>query len=376
LSNHPDAFFSTRKNLNVTLSSRTIVFLVGVSACLPGGCIPAPPPQLAVWSEFVAYERVVEEIPTLAEFETELYLAVRPDDVGEPLWALLREAADHGVLVRLWLQLPEEGLWLNVSNVSQFGEFAIQIVQAAELEGVPVDWLIFDIEPSLELAVMLREATDDLVGLLRILRTQYDPDAFALAVEELSQLIVGLQQQGKQVMAVTLPWTIDDFIDGDADLQNFFNTPVAGIPWDEVSVIVYRTFLADLFGLPLSTAIVGRYATDARVLYHDRAEIAVGTIGTPGILVPRGYEDPRALARDISAAVNAGITRVSIYSLDGALELGGLRRWLSAFQNLPAVRPGIFAPFTDLVRALIRLADLVAPIFIQISDPDAAPVGP
>jgi len=256
--------------------------------------------------------------------------------------------------------MPDEGVWLNEHNIAAFGEFAHRFLDHAAAAGVPIDWLIFDIEPPFDLAESLSADSNDPLALIAQLVEQADAAAFSSATAELKNLVAGLQGRGVRVMAVILPWIVDDLRDGDNDLQDLFNTPFAEVPWDEVSVIVYRPTLGQLFGVPLPPEFVGRYAQDARRLFGPRASLALGNVGSPGLLVAPGYEDPPPLLADAAAAALAGVNRVSIYALEGMIEQGGLRRWLLALTTPPPLLPGLFAPQVDALRALIAAGDTAA----------------
>ncbi len=335
-------------------------FAATIAFGLLAACTAKPPAHLAVWSETLAYPQIAAELPTLAEFNADLYLAIRPIDLNDSLWSLLRAASDHGVAVRPWLLMPDEGVWLNENNIAAFADFAHHFLDQAAAAGVPIDWLIFDIEPPFDLAESLSADSNDPLALIAQLVEQADAAAFASATAELQNLVAGLQGRNVRVMAVILPWIVDDLLDGDNDLQDLFNTPFADVPWDEVSVIVYRPTLGELFGVPLPPEFVGRYADDARRLFGERASLALGNVGTPGLLVAPGYEDPPPLLADTAAAALAGVDRVSVYSLEGMIEQGGLRRWLLALTTPPPLLPGLFAPQVDALRTLIAAGDTAA----------------
>ncbi len=314
---------------------------------LVAGCFVTPPPtHLAVWSEFLPYEQVRRQLPTLAAHDAAVYVAVTPDRLGPTFWELCRQADLAGVELRPWLQLPDDGTWLNERNISAFAAFADALLEQAETESIRLSWLIFDLEPDFATARALR--TGDPNGLPRLIR-QVDRPAFVAARAELRQLVERLQARDLRVMVATLPWTLDDQADGDATIQDLFDTPLDGIPWDEVTVMTYRPFFIELFGLPLSAEFVTSYARTARDLFGQRAGVAVGNVGTPGLLVPRGYSDLAPLLADVAAARLAGVDRVSVFSLDGMVLEGGAERWLRPLRQAIG-----YAPRPDLTPGLIR----------------------
>jgi len=336
------------------------------------GCSAPPPRYIAVWSEFLPYDRVAAELPDLADFGASLYLAVRPTDVGEPLWSLMREAADRGVPIRPWLLLPDDGMWLHEQNIPEFDAFTTDFLSQAASAGVNVDWIIFDLEPSIDFAVDLTNDSNGQFDLLGYLADQANHTSFTIARTRLQLLVDKLHNRNVKVMAATLPWIINDLSDGDPDLQDLFNTPLADIPWDEVSVMTYRPAWSHLFRLPLTPAFVARYAAQARHFYGDRAEVAIGHVGTPGVLVQPGYLLPSPLVEDATAVSISGVDRISIYSLDGLVEQGGSRLWLSALRKPATLRPNLFNPLIDGFTLFVNFGDRLASA-LGVGGPPADP---
>ena len=336
-----------------------VPLVVGLAAI---GCFNDPVSELAVWSEFLPPQEVRGQLPALARFEADLYLAVQPDDLGEGLLALLREAETQNVGVRLWPQVPDLGIWVNETNAVEFGVFVFELLEWVAANDVTVEWIIFDLEPSFEYAEQLRGTLGEegLAAVLDLLAAHRTPEDFEMARGIIAEIVEQLHSVDVRAMAVTLPWTIDDLADSDADLQDIFDTPLAGIEWDKVSVMAYRPWFSDFLGAPLSPGFVGSYAESVAARFADRAQVAIGNISSPGLLLPQGYSDPFEVTLDVSAARSAGITDVSLYSLDGMVLAGGAERWLAA-----ASGPTLALNQPDLLTLLMRQ---VFAVFDQAQD--------
>jgi hypothetical protein len=317
------------------------------------GCFSEPVEHVAVWSEFLSLSEVRDHLPVLAQFDADLYLAVQPDDLSGELVAFLGDARAAGVEVRPWLQLPGAGIWMNEDNAQAFADFTQTFLDWAGANGVPVEWLIFDLEPSFEYAQQIQASADSggVLAAIELLASHQDFEQFEAARQIIRDLVEQLHDSGIQVMAVTLPWTIDDLVDGDADIQDMFDTPLADVEWDQISVILYRPTLSDLLGVRLRPGYVSSYARSMASRYGDRAQVAIGNIATPGLLVPPGYTESFSVYRDVTAARSAGVGDVSLYSLDGMVLEGGPDVWLSA-----ATRTTLSRPYLDPITALVRLA--------------------
>jgi hypothetical protein len=273
--------------------------------------------------------------------------------MSEEWWSLLQVAEAAGVPLRVWLQIPDRGIWLNESNVADFASFANDLLDFAQQRGISVPWLNFDLEPDLDLAEQIADSIEGAgnpAAALRILLQQRDPVSYSRATDALHSVVDSLHARGVKVMGVALPWIVDDQADGDADIQDLLNTPVSSIPWDQLSIIVYRPSLAALLHVELDPTVVSSYAASALRWFGKNTQIAVGTIGAPGILTGPGYSDPSEIAADIHAARCAGVESVSLYSLDGISADSDGERWLQAatqpsdglcdnpFSNVPAIR--------------------------------------
>lgn len=336
-------------------------WLIVVAICAAvGGCINSPPAEVGVWSEFLPYGEVQAELATLVAYDADLYVAVTPDTLGDALWELCNAARAAGVDVRLWLQLPAQGVWLNEENIGDFVRFTGTVLDAAVTAGVPVEWLIFDLEPALAYAETLRDTiARDPAALLSLLGEHRDPAAFVAAQGELRALVDTLHDRDVQVMAVTLPWIVDDLLDGDVDIQDIFDTPLAGLPWDQVCVMVYRPTFAEMLGVELCPGFVGSYAATVREIYGPGAQVAIGNVGQPGLLVAPGYAEPAQLAADVAAARSAGVTSISVYALDGMVAVGDVAAWLAA---VAGETPRVIDtdPLTGLLRQVIGWLDRAA----------------
>jgi len=315
---------------------------------------PRPPP-LAVWSEFLSDADVTARLPLLADRGADLYLAVPEARIGDAsLAAVIRAADEAGVGVRAWLLLPEEdGYWANEHNAGAVRRAAERFADWRDAESLPVDWIVLDLEMSLErtraVAAVIEER-GSLAGLDQ-LKQGRDPAAFAASLAAYTALVEDLDARGLRVMAVTYPTVLDDLDDGDDDIQDQLDVPVRGVPYHEVSFMVYQSLIYELTGSWHDADIVHSYSLSAVEQYGERGTVALGIVGSAGIDPPSmSYPGPDELRADRAAAVAAGVSRVSVYSLDGVVQSANPNAWIDA-----DVAPAIPAPTdADYLRKLIR----------------------
>jgi hypothetical protein len=321
---------------------------------------PGPPGErgLAVWSEFMTDVEVRATLPLLADEGADLYLAIPTARIGEPgLAALLRDAAAAGVGVRAWILLADEdGYWPNEHNVEAMRAATTAFLDWRDAEQLEVQWLIFDMEMSLQrteeaAAVLDSEGT---LAALSLIKEGRDPEAFAENHARYVELVEDLQARGAKIMAVTYPTVLDDLGDGDPDIQDQMDVPIVGVPWDQVSFMVYQSLIYDLTGSWHGPDIVHSYAVDAKLEFGERAAVALGIVGTAGIGgVDESYPDAPALLADHAAVRAAGIDAVSVYSLDGLMESGEPDEWLD--RRVAPVEPVLVDAdyWRNLIRALL-----------------------
>jgi hypothetical protein len=331
---------------------RLLVLLVlGACATEPGrGDRP-----LALWSEFLSDDEVRASLPLLAAEQVDLYLAVKPPRVGDPaLAALIRDADAAGVGVRAWILLDEEdGYWPGESNPAAAREAFLAFADWRDREALPVDWVIFDMEMDLARTRRAAEiaAADGAVAAMDYIKLGRSPAQFAAARVTYAALLAELKARGLRVMCITYPTILDDPTDGDDDIQDQLDVPVLGLDWDEASFMVYQSVIFDLTGDWYSADVVASYAASAELLFPGRSAVALGIIGSAGIVpVPMPYPDAATLLADHAAARAAGAHRVSLYSLDGILAQDDPGSWIDA-RIVPVMPPPADA---DYLRRLIR----------------------
>lgn len=335
-----------------------IAALAVTPAC--GFSLPEPfETDRGAYAEFVEFDALELELPTLVDTQTALVLGIRPDDVGTgALESLLLAARRHGVPVRAWLLLDDDdGYWPGEGNLEAYDRHVQAFWRWNRGGELGVQWLQVDIEPPLPVSTELAAAVEagNLADALPVLLANRDAEAFARSQRAWADAVAGWQHQGMKVAVVALPYVLDDLGDGDTELQDLFDSPVSDIAWDEVGFMVYQ----NLFGTPaarLGPALVASYAASAVEHFDDRAAIALGTIGTIGKNTSSaGYDDRDALQADVDAAAGVGVQRVQLLGIDGMRTRGGVSSWLDGLTaTARMVEP---SAEVDDARALIGLLD-------------------
>lgn len=311
-------------------------------ACV--GCgHPFPTPfesDRAVYAEFLRYDQVEVELDTLENSETELVLAIEPHDIGTgALESVLLAARRHGVPVRARLLLDDtQGHWPGEDNLEAFREHVDRFWRWNEGAQLGVERIVVDMEPPLEDNQRLAEAFESgrLDDATPVLVENQNAEDFAAAQADWADAVDDWHDDGMLVDVVALPHLLDDYGDDDLDLQDMFDSPIDGIEWDEVGFFAFQNFYGTA-DARLGPDLVRSYSATAVERWGDLAAVGLGTIGDIGKSTTSvGYSDPEALRADVSAAATAGITRVRVVSLDGALENGGSAAWLEGLELVPS----------------------------------------
>ncbi len=331
---------------------------------------PSTPPapdscRVGVYSEFTSLGEARGALPMLARHGLALYRRVLPADIGsEELTALMREASALGVCVRPWLVADTaDGYWLNEDNIEVFEREVDRLLSWRTSAGLDFAWLTLDLEPGWDYTHALLEAgakpgAERLTAMLQLLASHVRPADFELHRERLQALVERLHAAGLKVHAVTYPLVLDDAGDGDDRLQDALDIPVRGVPWDEVSFMVYRSALALYSPGPFGPDLVGAYAVEARRQYGAKAGLDIGVVGRDPIGGAEGYLSVEVLEADVGAIKAAGVDRMHLYALESALTQADAPRWLSfgtsaALASVPPAGDGVRE-----VREVFRLLDL------------------
>lgn len=357
------------------LAGRCKGLLLTLVLLFPLACSPPPSPstprssslQIALWSEFLPLEKVQESLPTLSRYGLGLYQSVHTEGMTsstyrEGLSQLLSRSVALGLDTRAWILLPyAQGYWPNEENRFSFLKAARAWMEWAREQGVPVSWIVVDMEPSYQDAqeLLLASRTNDLALALRVFRKNRNPRAFLEAKETYGELIALAHSLGFKVMCVTFPLVLDDLADGDDDLQDYLNLPVRGLPWDELSFMVYRTTVYDLGVTGITSYFVYSYARTASLSYGEKAGIDIGLVAPPDLTTPEGglsgYTNPFPLQEDFLAAIAAGVRRIHIWPLDHLILYPDLEPWIALPPVPPPPPPGDES--TEGLRLGIQLLD-------------------
>jgi len=335
----------------------------GDSAPEPGqACQDVLPSSLALWSEFLSPAEVREQVPRLKRHGLSLYQNIRSRQIGDPQGGqLLSAAACQGLEVRAWLTLPEDqGYWPNEKNVDLFAEAALSLAAWLRASGRPAEWIVVDMEPDLQMMEALTALLEagDVGGAVDLLVSNHDPAAYARAAAGYTSLVETLHDMGFKVMVVTFPLVLDDLDDGDSTVQDVLNTPVHGIPWDELSFMAYTSIFSGTLSREVGPYLVSSYGQDAVARYPGRAALDLGVFGSAGMTEGEGITDIETFRAQVGAAKRAGLERIHAYSLDGIVtDMADPDLWMEAFRGPAAAEPVPTEPIVDAFRAVIQLID-------------------
>jgi hypothetical protein len=328
------------------LPSPLLAFLATCLACSgKSGAPPAPSgPAPGVYSESFDYAAVEQaRLRSAAGHGLELYQVMQQADFRSPaLASLLAAASARGAGARAWIVLPKDaGYWPGETNLDAFGAAVDDFLAWVSAAKLPVGWITFDLEPdwayTQAMAKIMADTTnphriDDLIALVK---THVDAAGFAAAQAKLAAIVGRVHAAGLRAHAVTYPMVLDGMKKGNTFLEDGFDIPVSGIPWDEVSFMVYRSTWQAFSATQLSSDLFYSYGVDARAFFGDAAGVDFGVVGADPTTGAAGYTDPSVLASDVAAARAAGVTRLHLYSLEEALAEPDPSPWL-AFATAPA----------------------------------------
>ena len=304
-----------------------------------------------IYSEFVAPDilRSAGLLRALASRSIQLVVAVTPDSAAT-CPGVIGACREHGVEVAIWPMLePADGRWANAENADRFSSFAVELASDLETEDALPDEVVIDLEPP----YWFKERP--LRGLVKAqkLNVGSATDRFRMLLAELAAL-------GLTVSAVVAPTVAMGPQHVGRGWQHLIGTPVSGLPFDHVSIMVYTSLIEGYsrgwLGRADTTALLWQSARAVRKACGDRAGISLGCIGT-GVFGDEGtYRGPAQLAEDVAIARAAGVTDLALFNLGGALARPPLDAWLDPMVD---DRPLAAVPTNTLRAASVwRLASL------------------
>ena len=329
--------------------------------------------DLILWSEFLSYAEVESHLQELKGRNAALNVAVHADDPHyDELIHLFKAAEQYQVSIRPWLLLSQQDLyWFNKWNLQASQNFVHTFLQEMRARGASPEWLIFDVEPR-------QDVVDDLIALESKNSGNLLEDLFALpgeyfqaldiltkwsrignisdATTMYQNLVKELHSQGVKVEVVTTNFVLHDLADHKKKAQSAFGIAITDVPWDRISIMLYRAEIGRLFG-DITSNMVYQYSLRAKQFFGDRAVVALGEVGHVQFPHPReGFKDPQDLHDDIAAAKAAGVDEIEIYSLDGMIDKG-LDFWLTPTPVLDPtqrdIRVSAALTFLDFSRGLL-----------------------
>jgi hypothetical protein len=280
----------------------------------------------------------------LVRRDIQLLAAVQPWQKDDAI-ALVSEANARGLSIGLWPLLDDaRGRWLHPGDARDFMRFVDALLAALDAAGERIDCLVLDLEPPI---AEVKKITEGRLGAARAwLARELDPTPHRRVVEE-------LKARSVEAFAAVLPPILASGRAG-VGWQKALGTPVDGVGWDAVSVMLYTSLFEGYsfgaVGRDDACALLSRFASLARSRFGSRASVSLGAVGVGALGDERTYRAPEELARDVALARVAGIDDLALFDLSGVVARPPVDAWLDAFvASEPATEP---APSTAAARAV------------------------
>ena len=326
--------------------------------------------RATAWLEFWEPDELAETMAFANTHRLNVNIAfIRDVHDQDDLTAACDAAATQEVAIRLWPLLPEDlGYWPNQGNVDAFFTYVDQLLQWAPESCPQLDGIVVDLELSIDRVHQLSalfEESGSITDIVNYLLEGIDEETFEQARLRYAEEVQSIQDRGWTVSCTAWPLIADDFYDEDETLAMMLWSPVEGIGWDSVSIMVYRSMFNTQFAnaLPDSSSdftsfVVASYAATMRERYGDRAAVDVGITGT-GVISLEGLESAEELQSDIAAALGAGIelNRIAVYSLEGVMSHDDGPDWVAVPTPATPEDDGV----TDRIRGLFSFLDSMHP---------------
>lgn len=306
------------------------------------------PSCLRIWSEHLSYRdaRQGDVLDLLCAGPIHPIFAVPFDADLDELAGLMRDVEGRGLRVGIWPLLSEkQGYWPSERNAASYFERVAQVLAALEAGKVKPAWLAVDLEPPIDqVTYLLRAASRVPFALYELFLENLERERFDASTRAFTEGIALVHDQGVATLGVTLPFAAHDLRDGDPFWQDLLEAPWASVPWDRAGIMAYGSMVAGYSRGWLSEedvrALHYRLFLHMAAKFGPRAHVSLGLTGTGVLGDEPVYEDPAALAFDVSAARAAGIEDIAIFCLEGLVGREDAGHWIeSVTRARPMVPP-------------------------------------
>jgi hypothetical protein len=319
------------------------------------------PHRRRIWCETVPCEALSEPSvrALLRRFAVAPIVAVFPSTSVADLARALAELEGEGLPVSVWPMLADgDGRWANAGNAEAFARFTLSLVEELARLGRSPSEVAIDLEPSIE---DLRPSASKVAIHARFLRLSTDRGSFSRARERLRALGDALRERGVGVSAAAPPTALLDPSRGESrPFQELLGTPVDGLLWDHVSVMLYTSIIEGWSRGVLrredTRALLGALAALAVARFGEQAGVSLGAVGVGAFGDEPVYRSVDELADDVAIALAAGALDLTLFELGGVLRRKDPEAWLEAFTRAEPA-PRVPAP-TLRIRAVLQAARL------------------
>ena len=314
-----------------------------------------------MWLEFVDTDDVASRIEQAASLGVSVNMALVEQHHDRHYLQTACAAAERAdVQLTVWPLLTEvDGYWPNQANAASYRSWATRLLGWSDAVCPNLDGIAVDLEPPIAMMESLTaDGGLDPVAATEVLLADLDLAEFEAGRAAFADLCTEVHARGLRCKLTTLPFVVDDRLDGDEDIAKALRIPVEGVGWDSLSFQVYRS-LFQTYALDdtaeFTSGLVTSYADDIVEFWGSRAAIDLGTTAG-GMVEHGGLDSPEAMQQDYAAALGAGIAvdRISLYSLEGLDGHPDPSAWVAVPE--PATPRSDAA--TDDLRGLIQALDL------------------
>jgi hypothetical protein len=341
------------------------------------------PHRRRIWCETLPAEALAEPraLGLLRRFRLDPILAVWPRTELSAVARALRAARDEGLRPAVWPMLDDrDGRWASASNLGAFARHVEGLTRALAAEGASPSEVAIDLEPSIEAmrpSIAAGPGTSGARAAASAFFVALRPGgrAFVAAQHELATLAAALREGGAAVFAAAPPTVLLDPDEAGAPVsptarpfQALLGTPIDGVGWDHVSVMLYTSILEGWSRGALrradARALLSWGAAAARARYGARASASLGAVGVGAFGDEPVYRSPGELADDVAIVTAARVEDLALFDLGGVLRREAPEAWLEAFARPPEdVR---LPKPTPRLRALLTSARVVGGALVAL----------
>ncbi|MCX7745874.1 MAG: hypothetical protein N2645_03140 [Clostridia bacterium] len=293
--------------------------------------------KIRIWCEFVPPNDLCKDeiVGILKKYNVFLNYKVEYGKLNKDFFSMLKFYNDKNVPVSLWLTLADEdGYWINERNADKFDKYVQDVIHSIDERDLKVEGVCIDLEPSLRDVKNIWGAKNIFslsMVYIKMLLNNISKKRFRAASEILRRTAEFLKAKGLESYATSLCYCYYDLKFKSDFMQNVLEVPFFEVPWEKYNMMYYSTLIRhELRREKINIDYLIYYQMmHLKEKLGDRLAVSIGLSNVGKLGNEPYYDNLNDLSKDVGLLKECGVGDISLFSLDGLMDVQSLEAFLS-----------------------------------------------